>query len=51
MKISEGEVPQYCIEQSHQSIIGPEKFDRVQAIDIYSICRYNDANLWRGGGR
>ena len=31
MKINEGEVPQYYIEQSHQPIIDPEEFDKVQA--------------------
>ncbi len=31
MKVNEGEVPQYYIEQSHQPIIDPEKFDMVQA--------------------
>lgn len=30
MKINEGEVPQYYIEQSHQPIIDPAEFDRVQ---------------------
>ena len=31
MKVNEGEVPQYYIEQSHQPIIDPEEFDKVQA--------------------
>ena len=30
MKVNEGEVPQYYIEQSHQPIIPPDEFDRVQ---------------------
>ena len=30
MKVNEGEVPQYYIEQSHQPIIDPEEFDKVQ---------------------
>lgn len=31
IKVNEGEVPQYYIEQSHQPIIDPEEFDKVQA--------------------
>ncbi len=31
MKVNEGEVPQYYIEQSHQPIISPDEFDMVQA--------------------
>lgn len=31
MKVNEGEVPRYYIEQSHQPIIDPEEFDKVQA--------------------
>ena len=30
-KINEGEVPQYCIEESHEPIISPEDFEEVQA--------------------
>lgn len=31
MKINEGEVPQYYVENSHEAIIAPELFDKVQA--------------------
>lgn len=31
MKINEGEVPQYYVENSHPAIIAPEEFDAVQA--------------------
>lgn len=31
MKVNEGEVPQYYIEESHQPIIDPAEFDKVQA--------------------
>ena len=31
MKVNEGEVPQYYIAESHQPIIPPDEFDRVQA--------------------
>ena len=30
MKVNEGEVPQYYVENSHEVIIAPELFDRVQ---------------------
>ena len=30
MKVNEGEVPQYYVEHSHEAIISPEMFDRVQ---------------------
>ena len=30
MKVNEGEVPQYYVENSHEAIIAPELFDRVQ---------------------
>ena len=30
-KINEGEVPQYYVEHSHEPIITPEEFDKVQA--------------------
>ena len=30
MKVNEGEVPQYYVEHSHEAIIAPELFERVQ---------------------
>lgn len=31
MKVNEGEVPQYYVEHSHEAIIAPEEWDRVQS--------------------
>ncbi len=46
MKVNEGEVPQYYVEGSHEAIISPEEFDRVQR----EFNRREQMGLRSGGG-
>ena len=45
MKVNEGEVPQYYVEHSHEPIITPEEFDKVQT----ELARRNRINRQYSG--